>query len=185
MPLLALCCTCNCSCGVLCLSSGCFSCQLSLWQQPAFHNGPTSTTSLHHHHQPIIHGPRPRPQLHHLISRHEDIHFPATILQPAGCWLSVWRKAELSPSSFGRGAGWECPVATGSGEMERVGLCGLPSTYNVSCASQRNELKSINLSQQSQIYSTFRHIPRSESPSITTFLLRSWVWRETGQWVTH
>ena len=41
----------------------------------AFINSNPSSTSNHH----------PRPQLHHIISRHEDIHFPATYWALAAC----------------------------------------------------------------------------------------------------
>ena len=102
LPLLYSVCTCNCSCGVLCLCYGCFSCHYGSIQpsttaqhplQPFIDSNPSSTTTA--------------AQLN-IITHHENIHFPATILLPAGRWLPVWRK--LSLSSFGRGAGWPMGV---------------------------------------------------------------------------
>ena len=87
----------------------------SLPQRPIIHCNPSSTGT---HRPSSTSNNHPRPQLH-IISRHKDIHFPATILLPAGRWLPVWR--ELSSSSFGRGAGWECPVATENGVGRRNG----------------------------------------------------------------
>ena len=101
LPLLCSVCTCNCSCGVLRLCSGC-SCRHYGSIQP-------STTAQHpltslHQQQPIIHieqSSTTTAASHHDQSsrRHKDIHFPTTILLPAGRWLPVWRK--LSPFSFG------------------------------------------------------------------------------------
>ena len=131
LPLLCSVCTCNCSCGVLCLCSSCFSCHYGSNQpsktaqhpQQAFINysnnqhysEPSSTTTVH---SCITLS---------FITKTSIFLPPSCCLLGVGCLSGPW--SELSPSSFGKGAGWECPVATGSGEKERVGMSGLPSLY--------------------------------------------------------
>ena len=109
LPLLCSVCTCNCSCGVLCLCSGCFSCHYGS-NQP-------STTAQHqltspHQQQPIIHiefePSSTTTAPHHQSSRRH----PFSCHHPTNCWALAACLARAQLSSFGRGAGWGCPVAT-------------------------------------------------------------------------
>ena len=131
MPLLALWCTCNCSRFVLCLCSGCSNDRYGS-NQPC-KTAQHQLTSPHQLQQHYIEPPSTNHD-HSCINNTSSFITKISIFLPppccllgVGCLSGPW--SELSPSSFGKGAGWECPVANGSGEKERVGMSGLPYSF--------------------------------------------------------